>query len=326
MDTRVERHRHRRDVKRHVFAFLTKGIFDVPLMSVVHIHSALKGGLMAYPRGWAWQQLILNRRLEYLRSGGDEHTSNLRSSHHDFLPENDSILLIEHEPVYTLGSGSNEANLTFLKGDDQAEQIKARLSKTNRGVDSARLSVDRLNQSVSASLLQSVDNFQPTTSVRSPSGVPIYRVERGGQVTFHGPGMLVVYPLLDLRRNPYKQDLHWYLRSIEEVIIKTLQRYNIVGTRDEINSGVWVGKDKIAAVGVSASRWITTHGFAINVCPDLAYFDTSVIIPCGIAGRGVTSMAKELTIIPSIASVADTTMDCFQQVFGVSSILSMDIA
>ena len=138
--------------------------------------------------------------------------------------------------------------------------------------------------------------------------------------------MLVVYPLLDLRRNPYKQDLHWYLRSIEEVIIKTLQRYNIVGTRDEINSGVWVGKDKIAAVGVSASRWITTHGFAINVCPDLAYFDTSVIIPCGIAGRGVTSMAKELTIIPSIASVADTTMDCFQQVFGVSSILSMDIA
>ena len=119
MDTRVERHRHRRrderlsETSRETnagFAFLTKGIFDVPLMSVVHIHSALKGGLMAYPRGWAWQQLILNRRLEYLRSGGDEHTSNLRSSHHDFLPENDSILLIEHEPVYTLGSGSNEAN------------------------------------------------------------------------------------------------------------------------------------------------------------------------------------------------------------------------
>jgi lipoate-protein ligase B len=137
--------------------------------------------------------------------------------------------------------------------------------------------------------------------------------------------MLVVYPLLDLRRMPYKQDLHWYLRCIEEVIIRTLQRYDIVGIRDEINSGVWVGQKKIAAVGVSASRWFSTHGFAINISPDLSYFDTSVIIPCGIVGRGVTSIANEIGVTPSITSVADTTLDCFKEVFGISSILSLDI-
>ena len=201
----------------------------------IHVHSALKGSCIAYTRGWAWQQLILNRRLEHLRCESDEHHS---QSHQDFHPEYDRILLIEHTPVYTLGSGSDEKNLMFLKEDEQSAYIKSRLSKTNRGADSARLSVDRLKvSSTSTSLHEVVDSFQPPTSVTSPSGVPIYRVERGGQVTFHGPGMLVVYPLIDLRRKPYKQDLHWYLRNIEEVIIQTMKRYDIMGNRDEINSG-----------------------------------------------------------------------------------------
>ena len=104
------------------------------------------------------------------------------------------------------------------------------------------------------------------------NGVPIYHVERGGEVTFHGPGQLVVYPLLDLRRPPYKQDLHWYLQMVEEVVIQTLLAYEIKGYRDDINTGVWVGKEKVAAVGVTSSRWITTHGFALNVSPDQSFF------------------------------------------------------
>jgi len=277
---------------------------------------------MTYTRGWAWQQLILSRRLEYLRSGEE-------SPNDDFHPDHDRILMIEHSPVYTLGSGSDDKHLTFLKGDEKSIHIKTRLSKTYRGLDSARLSVDRLKTSTPStctSLYEIVDCFQSPDSVTTPSGVPIYRVERGGQVTCHCPGMLVVYPLLDLRREPYKQDLHWYLRCIEEVIIRTLERYSIAGTRDEINSGVWVNENKIAAVGVSASRWFSTHGFAININPDLSFFDPSIIIPCGLIGRGVTSMAKELAVDPpSITHVAGTVVECFREVFGVSSILSKDI-
>jgi lipoate-protein ligase B len=205
----------------------------------VHIHSALKGGCIPYTRGWAWQQLILNRRLEFLRScrHEDSETKNDPPTH-DFHPDMDQLLLFQHDPVYTLGSGSDEKHLTFLKGDEKSNIIKSRLSKANRGLDSARLLVDRLQFPADQTPQQLVDSFQPPSAVTSPSGVPIYRVERGGQVTFHGPGMLVVYPLLDLRRDPYKQDLHWYMRSIEEVIIRTLQQYNIVGKRDQINSGM----------------------------------------------------------------------------------------
>jgi lipoate-protein ligase B len=126
------------------------------------------------------------------------------------------------------------------------------------------------------------------------NGVPINHVERGGEVTFHGPGQLVVYPLLDLRRPPYKQDLHWYLQMVEEVVIQTMLAYDIKGNCNDINTGVWVGKEKVTAVGVTSSRWITTHGFALNVSPDLSFFDTN-IIPCGIKGRGVTSIEKILS-------------------------------
>jgi lipoyl(octanoyl) transferase len=159
--------------------------------------------------------------------------------------------------------------------------------------------------------------------VMTPNGVPIYRVERGGEVTFHGPGQLVVYPLLDLRRSPYKQDLHWYLRMVEEVVIQTLSAYDIEGYRDKINTGVWVGEQKVAAVGVASSRWITTHGFAVNVSPDLSFFDTSNILPCGVEGRGVTSIKKILSErasfeIPTIECVAAETMRNLEKVFDIS--------
>lgn len=156
----------------------------------------------------------------------------------------------------------------------------------------------------------------------APNGVPIYRVERGGEVTFHGPGMLVVYPLLDLKRHPHKQDLHWYLRMVEQVVIETLREYEIESCRDAINTGVWVDSKKVAAVGVTASKWITTHGFALNVHPDLNYFDTSHILPCGIEGRGVTSMHEILTKrgesnIPTVQDVAVVVLQNIQQLFDI---------
>ncbi len=125
--------------------------------------------------------------------------------------------------------------------------------------------------------------------------------------------------------------MHWYLHSIEEIIIQTLSEYDIQGKRDDINTGVWVDNsrnggnaNKIAAVGVSSSRWITTHGFALNIDPDLSYFDTSFIIPCGIEGRGVTSLANVLRErndyhiqIPSIDDVTNVVIDKFEHVFDV---------
>ena len=239
--------------------------------------------------------------------------------------DTDIVLLFEHTPVYTLGRGADENHLTFLQKEENFA-IRQKLSRKNRGVGSARLSVDRClleDDLLYRSDQEAVDILSMSASpVIAPRDVPIFRIERGGEVTFHGPGQLVVYPLLDLQREPYKQDLHWYLRMVEEVIILTLQQYNIDGVRDEINTGVWVGENKVAAVGVSSSRWITTHGFAINVYPDLSYFDTSVIIPCGIGGRGVTSIAEVMkdrgdAKVPSVEDVATVVLQCIQDVFGI---------
>ena len=142
-------------------------------------------------------------------------------------------------------------------------------------------------------------------------------------VTFHGPSQLVVYPMFDLKQegSAFEADLHWYLRRIEDVILLTLKHYGIDGNRDSINTGVWVGANKIAAVGISSSRWITTHGFALNVDPDLSCFDTSIILPCGIEGRGVTSMAEILRErnlpIPTLEEVADVVTEKMQNVFDI---------
>ena len=128
--------------------------------------------------------------------------------------------------------------------------------------------------------------------------------------------------MIDLKNgHSFKMDLHWYLRMIEEVLIQTLAYYNIEGKTDEINTGVWVGKNKIAAIGISSSRWITTHGFALNVDPDLSYFDTSIILPCGIEGRGVTSLGEILRaqnrLTPSIAEVAGVLISIMGEIFDV---------
>ena len=126
-------------------------------------------------------------------------------------------------------------------------------------------------------------------------GISFFKTNRGGDITFHGPEQIVGYPILDL--DNFFTDIHKYLRFLEEVIIRTLSDYGLHGARSDGETGVWLDLDtpfarKICAMGVRASRWVTMHGFALNVNTDLSYFDH--IVPCGIQGKGVTSMSKEL--------------------------------
>lgn len=179
----------------------------------------------------------------------------------------DILLLLEHPPVYTLGTGSD---IKF---------IKFNLDKTDKEV---------------------------------------YRIERGGEVTYHCPGQLVGYPILNLRY--YQQDLHWYLRQLEEVILQTIAIYGLSGSRIGGLTGVWVEGYKIAAIGIKVSRWITYHGFAINVCPDLSGF--AEIIPCGIANKPVGSLQQFLPNI-SLMQVQQDLSRVFASVFGVE-LFSLD--
>lgn len=145
----------------------------------------------------------------------------------------------------------------------------------------------------------------------------VHRVERGGEVTYHCPGQLVGYPILNLRR--YQPDLHWYLRQLEEVLIQVLAVYGLKGDRIPGLTGVWVEGVKVAAIGIKVSRWITMHGFALNVCPDLAGFDA--IVPCGIPNRPVGSLAQFIPNL-TVEQVRPLVAEIFAQVFGVDLILA----
>lgn len=144
-------------------------------------------------------------------------------------------------------------------------------------------------------------------------GVDVYQIDRGGDITYHGPGQIVGYPILDL--NDYYLDVHRYLRDLEEVIIRTLRESGVTGTRVDGMTGVWVGGDKIAAIGIKVSRWVTMHGFAFNVNTDLSYFDR--IIPCGIFHKGVTSLREVLGRAVDIKLVEADLLRSFEDVFGV---------
>lgn len=137
---------------------------------------------------------------------------------------------------------------------------------------------------------------------RARLGIELFEVDRGGDITYHGPGQLVAYPILDL--NHYDRDLHRYLRNLEEALIRTLGEFDIAAGRLPPYTGVWVDREKVAAIGVKASHWVTQHGLALNVDPDLGHF--AGIIPCGITEHGVTSMAKILgcpVALPLVAPV-----------------------
>ncbi len=142
-------------------------------------------------------------------------------------------------------------------------------------------------------------------------GATVLRADRGGDVTFHGPGQLVGYPILDLQC--WGQGPSWYVRSLEAVLIEALSAFGIAGRREPGRPGVWAGDAKIAAIGVRVSRGVTSHGFALNVDPDLRYF--SYIVPCGLPGVSVTSMAEVLGRAPETAAVMDAVVEAFGHVF-----------
>lgn len=162
------------------------------------------------------------------------------------------------------------------------------------------------------------DNILMTDQQLKINGIEFYHINRGGDITFHGPGQLVGYPILDLDR--FKTDIGWYLRSLEEVIILTMAEYGIIGERSQGETGVWIepgikGKErKICAMGIKCSRWITMHGFAFNVNTDLSYFGN--IIPCGIQNKAVTSLEKELGRTIPIDEVKKKVKANFEKVFG----------
>ena len=171
----------------------------------------------------------------------------------------DTLILVEHDPVYTLGKNSNENHL-----------------------------------------LQSRDE-----------SVDVFNIERGGDITFHGPGQLVGYPILDLSN--YKKSISWYMRILEQIIIDTVSEFGIEAKRIEGLTGVWVGDEKIAALGVRIRRWVTMHGFSINVNTDLTFYDG--IIPCGIFDHGITSMEQLLCRPQNIEKVKKVVRSKFGYYF-----------
>jgi lipoyl(octanoyl) transferase len=156
-----------------------------------------------------------------------------------------------------------------------------------------------------------------TPAMLAERGVELFEAERGGDVTFHGPGQLVGYPIVNLRG--HKQDLHWYLRQVEAVLMRALERIGIPAERSQGRTGVWTGGRKIASIGVHARDWVTWHGFALNVSNDLSYFD--LIVPCGLSGVTMTSVAQELgAVAPPFSAVAEIVAASFSSVFALDSV------
>jgi lipoate-protein ligase B len=158
-------------------------------------------------------------------------------------------------------------------------------------------------------------NLLATPEALRARGVEVFEVERGGDITFHGPGQLVGYPIVDLKR--HKQDLHWYLRQVEEALIVALAALGIPAERNPGKTGVWTRGRKIASIGVHARDWVTWHGFALNVNTDLSYFD--LIVPCGIQDVTMTSIARELGVARADdALVRAETARAFGSVFSLA--------
>jgi len=175
----------------------------------------------------------------------------------------DTLLLLEHEPVFTLGRNARRENVLFAE-----EDLRAR-------------------------------------------GFDVFESGRGGDVTYHGPGQVVGYPILDL--SPDRRDVHRYVRDLEAVMIAVCADYGIEATRIAGLTGTWVGQEKIGAIGVRIARWVTSHGFALNVATDLSPF--GLIVPCGIRGRGVTSLERLLGRTVAIEQAMDRVEARFAQVF-----------
>lgn len=146
--------------------------------------------------------------------------------------------------------------------------------------------------------------------------ISVYDIDRGGDITYHGPGQIVGYPIINL--NDWKQDTHKYLRALEEIIIRVCLEFGLIGRRDPEYTGVWIEDRKIAAIGIKVSRWVTMHGFAFNINTDLSLFNG--IIPCGISDKAVTSLSKETNKTVEIDFVKSLILKHFTEVFEYNSI------
>ncbi len=155
---------------------------------------------------------------------------------------------------------------------------------------------------------------------RHENGISVYEIDRGGDITYHGPGQIVGYPIIDLKN--WQEDTHKYLRALEEVIILTCNDYGIEASRNPSYTGVWIENRKIAAIGIKVSRWITMHGFAFNVNTDLSFFNG--IIPCGISDKEVTSLQKELKHGINIHDVKSKIVKHFVNLFNYSELIVSD--
>ena len=163
------------------------------------------------------------------------------------------------------------------------------------------------------------ENLKGTEDYLKENQISVYDIDRGGDITYHGPGQIVGYPIVDL--NNWFKDTHKYLRALEEVIIKTCAEYNLSCERNPKHTGVWVEDRKIAAIGIKVSRWITMHGFAFNVNTDLNLFNG--IIPCGIQDKSVTSLSKELNREIETQEVKVKLLANFKDVFGYTEIMTV---
>ncbi len=160
-------------------------------------------------------------------------------------------------------------------------------------------------------------NLQLPDAVLAARGVERFEVERGGDATFHGPGQLVGYPIVDLKQ--HTQDLHWYLRQVEQALIVALATVGLQASRVATYTGVWIGQRKIASIGVHARDWVTRHGFALNVDTDLSFFD--LFTPCGIADVVMTSTRQELgELAPALADMQERVAAAFAQVFSLQPV------
>ncbi len=199
----------------------------------------------------------------------------------------DTLLLLEHPPVVTLGRGTRASSLPL------APELLTR------------------------------------------RGIEVYEIERGGDVTYHGPGQLVGYPIFDL--SAHRKDLHWFLRQIEEALILALARFGIAGERRASYTGVWTGGRKIASIGIHVRQWVTWHGFALNVTTDLSPFE--LIVPCGIPDVVMTSVARELDArthgrtdarahggTALDGEVRDAVIDAFVRTFGFDGVEALGAA
>lgn len=217
---------------------------------------------------WDMQKNLMQHQIDRLQVEFEERIPESQFSCSDSFQQKDCVIMLQHTPVYTLGTASDS---NYIKLDSEALMSQ---------------------------------------------GIDLVRIERGGEVTYHGPGQLTVYPILDLRG--YYKDIHWYMRALEEAILMALNKVGVKGAiREEDVTGIWVGKKKVAALGVKVKRWVTMHGLAVNV--DHRSLDNfQGIVPCGLEGREVACINDFLETPITVKGFAEHLSEALENIFEIN--------